>query len=62
MARQVYFVDQLAELIKKVGGVMGAGGSLRMVLDTEYGVVSVAHPFHRAVVQVDVRNLYLRGQ
>ena len=55
------FVDQFAELIEKVGGIMWPRGSLRMVLNTENRMVSVAQAFNRTVVQIDVRYLDLGG-
>ena len=42
------------EVIKKVSGVVGAGRSLRMVLNRVDGQCPVPHTFKGLVVQVDV--------
>lgn len=55
------FLDQLAELIEKVGSVMWPRRSLGMVLHTEHRMVSVAQTFNRAVVQVDVGYFHVGG-
>src|SRR4029077_8692745 len=61
-ARQVRFVDQFAELIEEIGGVVRPRSCLGMILYAEYRVVSVAHPLDGAVIQVDVRNFYFGRQ
>ena len=55
------FVDQFAELTEKVGGIMWPRGSLRMVLNTEHGMVPVAQPFDGAVVKIDMRYFDVGG-
>ena len=51
----VVFLNEFRELVEKVRGVMRAGCSLGMILDTEDREFLVPHSFDRAVVQVDVR-------
>ena len=50
-------VKSLEELSEVPLGVMGARGGLRMVLDGEDGVLPVANPFDRAIIEVKVRHL-----
>src|SRR5260370_36340297 len=53
------FLDQLSELVEKVGGVMRPGRSFRMILHTEGWQLLVTHSFDCAVVQVDVAHFNL---
>ena len=50
-------VKSLEELPEVLLSVMGAGGGLGVVLHGENGVLPVPHPFHCAVIEVEVRNL-----
>src|SRR4029077_7927890 len=56
------FLDQLSELVEKVGGVMRPGRSFRMILHTEDWQFLVTHYFDCAVVQVDVGHFNLGGE
>ena len=56
------FVDELAELIEKVGGVMWPRSSLRMVLYTEHRMVPMTETLNRTVIQIDVGYFHVGGQ
>ena len=55
-------LNQVRELIEKIRGIMRAGRSFRMVLHAEDWQLLVAHSLHRAVIQIDVRYLYIGGE
>ena len=48
------FVQHVDEPVEEVGGVVGAGGSLGVVLDGERGDVGALDPLVGVVVEVDV--------
>jgi len=56
------FLDQIGELIEKVGGVMRPGRSFGMILHAEDRQFLVTHPFDGPVVQVDVGHFNLGGE
>src|SRR6266478_1603544 len=55
-------LNQLCELIEKIRGIMRAGRSFGMVLHAEDRQLLVAHSLHCAVIQIDVRYLYIGGE
>lgn len=50
-------VKGLEELLEVRLRIMRAGRSLGVVLDRENGILPVAYPFHRAVIEVEVSDL-----
>jgi hypothetical protein len=50
-------VKSLEELTEVSSRVVGAGGGLRMVLNTQGREFSVPHSFNGAVIEVKVRHL-----
>src|SRR5213595_2878949 len=50
------------ELLEQVVRVVRPGRRFGMVLHAEDGLLRVAEPLHRAVIQVHVRHLHVRGQ
>src|ERR1044071_6693592 len=56
------FFNQLRELIEKIRSVVWARCCFRMVLHTENRQFLVSHSLDRAVIQIDVCDLYVRRQ
>ena len=53
------FFHQSNKLVKKIGRIMRAGRSFRVILNGEDRKPSVTHPFQALVVKVDMGNFHL---
>ena len=51
--------NQAGKAVKKISRIVGTWGSLRMVLYAENRVCAVPQTFHRAIIEVDVRDLHV---
>ena len=51
--------NQAGKAVKKISRIVGTWSSLRMVLYAENRICAVPQTFHRAIIEVDVRDLHV---